>query len=78
MQIGSELPQTLMDVGQLVFWTVASVGGVVAALTAVREVRETREQRERELRWRQIAAANELIDDLRAEARAQDAELMLD
>lgn len=72
------LPEVIMDSVQLAAWTVGAGGGLVAAFKAIRELKENREQRARELNWKQAAAAKELVDDLQADARANDAMTMLD
>jgi len=66
------------DLVQIIAWVVAIVGGLVAAFKALDETRENRRQRVRELRWKKVELAREIIDKLYASKRFHDALTMVD
>ena len=75
----------LKDAFQVVFWMVASVGGLVTAWKAVVELRranvertESRAERALEHRWRQAEAGKQLIDELLKNQKAAEALRVLD
>ena len=52
------------DVAETLSWVAAIIGALFAVYKGLQEVREGRLQRERELRWKQAAAARELLNEL--------------
>jgi len=59
-------------------WSVASIGGVIAAFRAIVEMRRNREQRKQELRWRQARESKDILDKLNEDPRSRSAMMMLD
>jgi hypothetical protein len=68
----------IIDAGQLLFWTVTAIGGLVAAWKAIREMRESRLQRDREFNWKQAVAGKDLIEDFYKDTRSFIAMQLLD
>jgi hypothetical protein len=66
------------DLVQMAAWTVAIIGGLIAAFKALDETRENRKQRLRELRWRKAELARDIIAKLYANRRFRDAFVMVD
>lgn len=80
------------DVAQTGAWSVAIVGGLIAAAKAIHEsrlnreqrdraldeAREARAQRNRDLRWRQAQVGTELVDKALNDPQAWDAAQMID
>jgi hypothetical protein len=58
------LDQTTRQWVETASWAAAIVGVGFAVFKGLQEVRESRAQRERELRWKQAAAARELLNEL--------------
>lgn len=69
---------TTKDLFEVAAWTVAGVGGIVAAFRAIREMKATRKNAEEELRWRKAQMAITLLDQIYKDEYARDALIMLD
>lgn len=69
---------TLQQVGALLAWLIAIVGGLIAAFRAVSEMKLTREQRAHDLAWQQAKEAFAMTDRIGSDGALRTATLMLD
>jgi hypothetical protein len=67
-----------LEVGQLIFWAVTIVFGLITARKGIRELRLSTESRDREIRWKAASTARELITEIHHNFYASNAVLMLD
>jgi hypothetical protein len=68
----------IVKTGQLVFWAITIVLGLITAWKGIRELRLNTESRDRELRWKAAATAKELISEIHHSFYASTAVAMLD
>ena len=68
----------LKDLIQISAWSVASVGGVIAAFRAVAEMRRGRTVAARDLRFTKAEQGKKLVDELLSDKAASDALKMID
>jgi len=60
----------IKDLFEVTTWTIAIIGGGVAAFSAIHEMRANTQQRFAELRWKRASAAKEILRDIHADLRA--------
>lgn len=69
-----ELKETIQIVSEIVL----IVGGLFAAYKIITEMKQARIQRHMDLRWKQANAAREMLNQMLAATKANDATIMLD
>jgi hypothetical protein len=72
------MDQLIKEIFQVAAWSVAVIGGLIAAGKAISELRDSTQQKKRDLRWRQAEMAKQLLDELFGSLEARAALKMLD
>lgn len=72
------LPPLTKDLVEVASWSIAILGGLVAAFRALWAARQSRILRREELSWRKAELARKILSELRADSRIQNALQMLD
>jgi hypothetical protein len=58
------MDKVIMDQGQLTFWIVAMIGGIITASLALINFRKSIRERQLDLRWKQADSAKEFVHEI--------------